>query len=150
MDDLQPGLLGEDRQTLDVETEQIGSEPGAGTIHAGIRLSIYAQRPDSCENETSSERPETRPCPAMRVFHYGERIRLTAKLKLPRNFRNPGAFDYQGYLSDRGVVALGSAKFEDIEVAGGFSGSKISDWGSRLHRAVIAKVLRSGLKVKRL
>lgn len=137
---LQPGAFGEDRQTLDVETEQIGSEPGAGTIHAGIRLSIYAQRPDSCENETSSERPETRPCPAMRVFHYGERIRLTAKLKLPRNFRNPGAFDYQGYLSDRGVVALGSAKFEDIEVAGGFSGSKISDWGSRLHRAVIAKV----------
>jgi competence protein ComEC len=137
---LQPGAFGEDRQTLDIETEQIGSDAGEGTIHAGIRLSIYAQRPDSCENKTSPEQSETRPCPAMRVFHYGERIRLTAKLKLPRNFRNPGAFDYQGYLSDRGVVALGSAKFEDIQLVDGFSGTTISDLGSRLHRAVITKV----------
>ena len=51
----------------------------------------------------------------MPIFHYGDRIRFTAKLKLPRNFRNPGAFDYQGYLADRGIAALGSAKIEDVE-----------------------------------
>ena len=51
----------------------------------------------------------------MPVFHYGDRIRFSAKLKLPRNFRNPGAFDYEGYLADRGIAALGSTKIENVE-----------------------------------
>ena len=77
---------------------------------------------------------------AMRTFHYGDRIRFSAKLKLPRNFRNPGAFDYQGYLADRGIVALGSAKIENVEVLPGFSGNRLASLRNRLHRGVIAKV----------
>ncbi len=34
----------------------------------------------------------------VRLFTYGERLRFPAKISLPRNYRNPGAFDYQGYL----------------------------------------------------
>ena len=30
----------------------------------------------------------------MRLFHYGERLRVETKLYPPRNYRNPGAFDY--------------------------------------------------------
>ena len=62
----------------------------------------------------------------MPVFHYGDRILFTAKLRLPRNFRNPGAFDYQGYLADRGIAALGSAKIESVERLPGFAGSRIA------------------------
>jgi competence protein ComEC len=76
----------------------------------------------------------------MPVFHYGDRIHFTAKLRLPRNFRNPGAFDYQGYLADRDIAALGSTKFENVERLPGFSGSRIAWWRSRLHRGVVAKV----------
>lgn len=53
---------------------------------------------------------------------------------------NPGAFDYEGYLADRGIAALGSAKMEDVEVLPGFYGSRIAAWRSRLHRGVVAKV----------
>ncbi len=136
---LQAGAFAEDRQTLDIETEQIGFASDAEALQAGVRLSIYAQRPNICQPERSSDQA-THLCPAMRVFHYGERIRLGVKLKLPRNFRNPGAFDYQGYLSDRGIFALGSAKFEEVQLLDGFAGNQISSWGSRMHRAVISKV----------
>jgi competence protein ComEC len=76
----------------------------------------------------------------MPVFHFGDRIRFLVKLKLPRNFRNPGAFDYQGYLADHGIAALGAAKIENVELLPGFAGSRIASWRSRLHRGVIAKV----------
>ncbi|MBN1254198.1 MAG: DNA internalization-related competence protein ComEC/Rec2 [Deltaproteobacteria bacterium] len=38
---------------------------------------------------------------------YGYRVRLQAKLYYPHNFRNPGAFDYQGYLRRKGVLITG-------------------------------------------
>jgi competence protein ComEC len=76
----------------------------------------------------------------MPVFHYGDRLRFSAKLKLPRNFRNPGAFDYQGYLADHNIAALGSAKIENVERLPGFSGTRIGSWRSRLHRGIVAKV----------
>ena len=42
----------------------------------------------------------------MQILHYGERIRVLAKLRRPRNFRNPGAFDYEEYLTENGIAAL--------------------------------------------
>jgi competence protein ComEC len=40
-------------------------------------------------------------------LRYGFRVRLQAKLYLPRNFRNPGSFDYAGYLRRKGVLVTG-------------------------------------------
>ena len=136
---LQPGGFNEIRQTLDVETEEVQTSAGQSeAIHSGIRLNIYSPRP----NEESPEENLADPTPAaaIPVFHYGDRIHFSAKLKLPRNFRNPGAFDYQGYLADRGIAALGSAKIEDVERLPGFAGSRIASWRSRLHRGIVAKV----------
>jgi len=65
---------------------------------------------------------------------------FSAKLKLPRNFRNPGAFDDPAYLGDRGIAALGSSKAEDVELLPGFAGDCMNSWGSRLRRGVVAKV----------
>jgi competence protein ComEC len=133
---LQQGGFNEIKQTLDIETEDIETKNEA---HSGIRLSIYSPRPnDSAPEETSEIIPiGSAPMP---VFHYGDRIRFSAKLKLPRNFRNPGAFDYEGYLADRGIAALGSAKIENVERLPGFDGSRIAAWRSRLHRGIVAKV----------
>lgn len=135
---LQPGGLGEVRQTLDVEIEQVQTTSGQiDAIDSGIRLSIYSPRPDDSDPEDIlAESPN----PAMPVFHYGNRIRFSCKLKRPRNFRNPGAFDYQGYLADHGIAALGSTKIENVELLPGFSGNRIASWRSRMHRGVIAKV----------
>jgi competence protein ComEC len=112
------------RQSLDVETEQIVTENGARVpIHSGVRLGIYAGQGS-----------------AMQLFHYGERLRLPLKVKLPRNFRNPGAFDYQAYLAANGIGALGSAKADDVQLLPGFAGSRIELWRTRIHSSIIAKV----------
>jgi competence protein ComEC len=34
---------------------------------------------------------------------YGERVELEARVRLPRNFRNPGGFDYAAYLARRDI-----------------------------------------------
>ena len=123
---------GEIRQTLEIEAEQI--ETSEGKIipsRSGVRLGIYSK---TAEDVASTQRGK------VHTFLYGERIRFTGKLRLPRNFRNPGAFDYQGYLADRGIAALGSAKLEDVDVLPGFAGSRIIGWRNRVHRSVTAKV----------
>ena len=130
---LQPGGPNETRQTIDVETEQITN--AAANIHSGIRLNIYSPSDESTAENSS----EVFPSP-IRIFRYGERIRFLAKLRRPRNFRNPGAFDYEGYLADHGIAALGSAKIENVELLPGFAGNRITLWRTRLHRSIIAQV----------
>ena len=115
---------GEQRQTLDIETEEVKTEDGPRIpLRAGVRLNLYAAQNGD-----------------MRIFRYGERIHLPAKLKLPRNFQNPGAFDYESYLASNGISALASAKAEDVQLLPGFSGNRIELWRSRIHSSIIAKV----------
>jgi competence protein ComEC len=115
-------------QSLDVRTEEIVTEDGIRIpIHAGIRLGIYAAHESSA-------------APAMHLFRYGERISLPVKLKLPRNFRNPGAFDYQSYLAGHGIAGLASAKIEDIQLLPGFAGNRLELWRTKIHSSIIAKV----------
>ncbi len=135
---IQAAGFGDMKQSLDVETEQIQTPSGETLpVRSGIRVTIYGPRSEATDtNEASGADPST----AMRTFRYGDRIQFIGKLRLPRNFHNPGAFDYQGYLSDRGIVALGSAKIETVEVLPGFSGNRLAAVRNRLHREVIAKV----------
>lgn len=35
--------------------------------------------------------------------YYGQRVEIQAKIRIPRNFGNPGAFDYRGYLARRHI-----------------------------------------------
>jgi len=122
--------LNETRQSVDVETEEIATDDGSRIlIHSGVRLGIY-----------SSGAPSQDVVPPPQVFRYGERLRFPVKLKLPRNFRNPGAFDYQAYLTASGIAALGSTKAEDIILLPGFAGSRIELWRTRIHASIIAKV----------
>src|SRR6266851_10504573 len=121
------------RQTLDVQTEEIATQDNTSVpAHSGVRLGIYSPRTAASQLSAAS--------PASRLFHYGERIRLPVKLKLPRNFHNPGAFDYEGYLAENGIAALGSAKVADVESLPGFSGTRLELWRTRIHSSIIAKV----------
>ncbi|HKV80062.1 MAG TPA: ComEC/Rec2 family competence protein [Candidatus Sulfotelmatobacter sp.] len=133
---IQPGGFGELRQTLDLESEQVQTPDGLIVpIHSGIRINIYSPR---ANDVVLADLAIT--SPLTQTFHYGDRIRFLAKLKPPRNFRNPGAFDYEGYLADRGIAALGSAKIENVELLPGFAGSRIERRRNRMHASVIAKV----------
>jgi competence protein ComEC len=133
-------------RSIDVESESIGSESiGSESIktdenalpqilRAGIRLSIYERGEPSAT--AAAEEP---PVPAL-DFTYGERLRIRAKLHPPRNFRNPGAFDYEGYLRENGIAMLGSASMADAERLPGFSGGRIAFWRSRIHASIIRKI----------
>ena len=43
-------------------------------------------------------------------FHYGDFIRFHTRLRIPRNFHNPGGFDYETHLRFRGILVSGFVK----------------------------------------
>ncbi len=82
---------GDAQQRLDVETEQIDTESETLVIHSGLRVNIYGRhRKNEDEANEGQESGDT----PVHVFRYGERLRFPVRLYPPRNFRNPGAFDY--------------------------------------------------------
>ena len=132
------------RESIDVETEEIASQDGSWPVRAGVRLTIYKKVEDRAIGPSGDrvilDDPMTRlpndPIP----LTYGTRLHILAKLHPARNYRNPGAFDYEGYLRDNGISVLGSAEAMDIERLPGFSGSRIELWRTRVHASIIAKI----------
>ncbi len=123
-------------RSIDVMSESIevaGSAPPQD-IRAGIRLSIYERGEPSAN--AGAEEPSI---PAL-DFTFGERLHIRARLHPPQNFRNPGAFDYEGYLRGNGINVLGSASMADIERLPGFTGNRIALWRSRVHASIIRKI----------
>jgi competence protein ComEC len=129
------------RQRLDVETGQISRGNENVAVHSGLRINIYDQLPRraSTAKQTVSA-AEDKSLASGHVFHYGECLRFPAKLYPPRNYRNPGAFDYQTYLRDSGIAALASTRVANIEVLPGFAGSRLELWRTRLHRSIIEQI----------
>ncbi len=79
---VQPPVLFPNREQFVLELEP----------YARVRVNLY-QRPGE-------------PPPALR---YGQKVELEASLRRPRNFGNPGAFDYAGYLARKHIYWTASA-----------------------------------------
>src|SRR5262245_28483710 len=92
------------RERFDVQTEliELGQLKFPGAV--GVRATVFSR-------EAGEEDPNLDAGPFPRLA-YGTRLRFKARLRLPRNFGNPGAFDYEGYLRGIGVSALASVKLE--------------------------------------
>jgi competence protein ComEC len=114
------------------------TQPAPATVQpcvpfaAGIRVMVYPHDLGEDEEDDTAGK--------VRAFHYGQRLRLTARLRPPRNFGNPGAWDYAGYLRDAGILALGSARADRVELLAGFSGSRIGDGRARVRRSVLSRI----------
>ncbi|MGC2195465.1 MAG: ComEC/Rec2 family competence protein [Terriglobales bacterium] len=121
------------RQSVDIETEEVTRGANTLTARDGLRLAVYAKESDQEYDESGTLIP-------MRTFRYGERLRFPAKLRAPRNFRNPGAFDYRGYLREHGIVVLASTKGPKVEVLAGFVGNQIERWREQIHRSIVRKI----------
>jgi uncharacterized protein DUF4131 len=122
------------RQQIDVETEEIIRDSQRTSVSSGLRLGIYAKQPRR-ENEEDDA-----PSAVMKTYRYGERIQFVTRLRLPRNFRNPGAFDYESYLADNGISVLGSTQADGITLLPGFAGNQAGLWRTRIHRSIIQKI----------
>ena len=125
--------FGVTRQSVDVETEEVTSGQRKLAVCAGLRLGIYGKESDQNYDEDGMRVP-------MRLFRYGERLRFPAKLRAPRNFRNPGAFDYRGYLADHGIVMLASTKITKVEPLPGFVGNRVERVRERVHHSIVGKI----------
>jgi competence protein ComEC len=130
-----PGTFGNSRDhiQIDVLTEDLSDEVHNRHAEAGIRLNLYGHYSEA-EYDTNNDSAHRLPS-----LHYGDRIRLTAKLRPPKNFRNAGAFDYASYLHRQGVVALGSGKIDSIELLGN-NADHLGRWRTAARQAVIARI----------
>jgi competence protein ComEC len=127
------GVMHGARQSVDVETETIEGNGDPVEIAAGLRINIYTR--ERCREDDDD------PDPALaQRFTVGQRIRFPVKLREPRSFRNPGAWDYPAYLYGNGIVALGSTRADRIEVLPGNAASRWQLWQSRARRSIVAKI----------
>jgi competence protein ComEC len=75
-------------------------------------------------------------------LQYGDRIRLTGKFSLPRNFRNPGAFDYASFLFRKGIHLTLAASGKNIRVLSRGCGNPFIAWIFRQKQSFHAFVQR--------
>lgn len=125
------------RERFDLQTETIELDGQKITQPIGIRATVFSG--------DAGEETQDDDVPAIPHMAYATRVRLTAKLRLPRNFHNPGAFDYEGYLHGLGISTLASVKSENIEVLSGTSGSRFGFWRSRVRNSILQHIHQSGL-----
>src|SRR5215470_7735150 len=96
------------RERFDLQTEVIRLGNRTFTQSVGIRITVFSPDWDAAlDTDTAATR--------FRALAYGDRARITARLRLPRNFGNPGAFDYEGYLHGLGISLMASARAEMVE-----------------------------------
>jgi competence protein ComEC len=124
------------QESVDVEAEQLVDGEHRLDSPVGIRLTIFSKPQDE---EAARDSGLESPLP---IYTYGERLQITAKLRSPRNYGNPGSLDLVGYLASQGIRLTGSARALDVQVLDGFSGSRIGLGRSKARSSVLNHVQR--------
>jgi len=111
-----------DRTVYVLNLRHIRYDNGAGNVAGRARITLYA--------------------PAPPRFAVGDVLHIEkVKLKRPRNFKNPGRFDYRGYLATQGIDVMGGmSKPGDIEKQGEFQPSIGTRFRNDLLRRLLAPV----------
>jgi competence protein ComEC len=83
-----PPQVLEDRTFYLLEVESIETETGTKKVSGRARIAIY--------------KPHD-------LLQAGDKVRFAkVRLKIPRNFKNPGRFDYRSYLNSKGIHLIGN------------------------------------------
>jgi competence protein ComEC len=151
------GNFGKQQQSIDLAVEQVETEdtPGSPTravardgaeavpVNGTVRLTLYStQRVRRAYADADEEPADDEDGNALAPLLYGQRVRLTAKLRPALNYKNPGAWDYSGYLASIGISALGSAKAESAVLLPGRGGTRLSEWRWSARRSVLGMIHR--------
>jgi len=122
------------QESVDIETEQLRLDNHPLSIAVGLRLTIYSKQSEEEDaRDSGAESP-------LHVYTYGQRLRCTAKLRLPRNYRDPGAMDLVAYLNSQNIRLTGSSRATNVEVLPGFVGTRIGRWRSIARRSALAHI----------
>lgn len=119
------------RERFDLETETLQLDKLKLAQPVRMRVALFSRNRRAENGAGDQQFPQ---------LAYGDRVHFIAKLRLPRNFRNPGAFDYEGYLHGLGISTLGSAAADDIESLPGKSGGRLGFWRSRIRRSILKHI----------
>lgn len=103
------GRLSEDPQTfpwgrrlqINLETVTISGAPVA--VSGGLRLNSYQDEKSSAADLASLD-----------SLRAGDRVEVLAKAHPPRNYLDPGAFDFRGYLARQGVDLIGTLRSPEL------------------------------------
>ncbi|MEO8129615.1 MAG: ComEC/Rec2 family competence protein [Bryobacteraceae bacterium] len=79
-------------------------------------------------------------------LHYGQKIEIDGKIRLPRNFQNPGSFDFMGYLARQDIYWTASARASsELKILPGRCGNRF--WAA-IYRIRVAALDRLELLYK--
>lgn len=128
------------REQIDVESESMRTDGFVQPTRARMRINIYSSPASAASEEAPLSAAMFADSDKTTLFHYGQRISFTAVIERPRNFQNPGAFDYAGYMREQGIVATASVKMAEIDTLPGFSGNRISFYLARVRASILEKI----------
>ena len=129
-------------ESIDLAVEEVATETGAAPVSGGARVTLYAprQRGEADDDDSGSEPSGV--AGKLRQHLYGDRLRVTARLHRPVNYKNPGGFDYAAYLGSKNIHVLGSAKAELVEALPGRGGTSLGHWRATVRRSVLREIER--------
>ena len=119
------------RERFDLETEELKMGEVRFTQPVGMRATLFSRQREADQDAENGSFPQ---------LAYGDLVKFTAKLRMPRNFRNPGAFDYEGYLHGLGITAIASVAANEIEIVPGKTGDTLGFWRSRCRSSILRHV----------
>lgn len=106
-------------ETFDVEISHL--EQAGRTLPSGGSVRVYYYPRPATQ---SGNRPPDLPTLALQ---YGSRLELALRsLRRPRNFGNPGSFNYEAYMRRRGIAFTAVARAADVTLLPGRAGSRLT------------------------
>jgi competence protein ComEC len=84
----------------------------------------------------------TKPGESLPALRYGQRIEADVKVRPPRNFGNPGAFDYASYLARQEIYWTASGAASGVRLLPGACGSRFQKAVMDLRQAALARIDR--------
>ena len=84
----------------------------------------------------------TKPDETLPALHYGQNLEIEGKVRPPRNFGNPGAFDYRQYLARQDVYWTVSASAGGVRILPGHCGNAFQKAVMDLRQAALARLER--------
>jgi competence protein ComEC len=99
------GTLREDPERLpwgsrfEIELQEVSVSGETLSISGGMRATHYVY-----DKDTEAESPE------ILSLHAGNRVELLAQARIPRDFKDPGAFDYRAQLARQGIVLTATVR----------------------------------------
>jgi competence protein ComEC len=88
----------------DVDLEEVEAAGKAIPAAGGLRVSYFRN-----ERAPSDASPETLP-----LVRAGDRVEALVRARAPRNFGNPGAFDFRAYLARQSIDLTGSLRSAEL------------------------------------